>query len=86
MHCKQDPIYVFPEMKQRGLIPNFYILRAIVGIYKSEKMQNLQIAATYRTYCKLEKVHLLVLISTIIILNKPYSNIHVPLLGGSILV
>ncbi len=44
MHCKQDPINVFPEMKQCGLIPNFYILRAIVGIYKTE---NLQIAATY---------------------------------------
>ncbi len=34
-------------MKQRGLIPNFYILRAIVGKCKSEKMQNLQISATY---------------------------------------
>jgi hypothetical protein len=26
MHCKQDPIYVFPEMKLRGLrLPNFHI-------------------------------------------------------------
>jgi hypothetical protein len=24
-HCKQDPIYVFPEMKLRGLIPKFHI-------------------------------------------------------------
>ena len=24
-HCKQDPIYVFPDMKLRGLIPNLYI-------------------------------------------------------------
>jgi hypothetical protein len=21
VHCKQDPIYVFPEMKLRGLVP-----------------------------------------------------------------
>ncbi len=25
LHCKQDPIYVFPEMKLRGPAPNFYI-------------------------------------------------------------
>ncbi len=25
LHCKEDPIYVFPEMKLRGLIPNFHI-------------------------------------------------------------
>ncbi len=24
-HCKEDPIYLFPEMKIRGLIPNFHI-------------------------------------------------------------
>jgi hypothetical protein len=24
-HCKQDPIYLFPEMKLRGLILNFHI-------------------------------------------------------------
>jgi hypothetical protein len=24
-HCKQDPVYVFPEMKRRGLVPNFHI-------------------------------------------------------------
>ncbi len=24
-HCKQDPIYVFQEMKLRGLVPNSYI-------------------------------------------------------------
>jgi hypothetical protein len=24
-HCKQDPIYVFPVMKLRGLVPNFHI-------------------------------------------------------------
>jgi hypothetical protein len=25
MHCKEDPTYVFPEMKLRGLVPNFHI-------------------------------------------------------------
>jgi hypothetical protein len=24
VHCKQDPIYVFPEMKLRGLVPNLF--------------------------------------------------------------
>ncbi len=24
-HCKEDPIYVFPEMKLRGLVPSFHI-------------------------------------------------------------
>jgi hypothetical protein len=25
LHCKEDPIYEFPEMKLRGLVPNFNI-------------------------------------------------------------
>jgi hypothetical protein len=25
LHCKEDPICVFPEMKLRGLVPNFHI-------------------------------------------------------------
>jgi hypothetical protein len=25
MHCKEDQLYVFPEMKLRGLVPNFHI-------------------------------------------------------------
>ncbi len=25
LHCKQDSIHVFPEIKLRGLIPNFHI-------------------------------------------------------------
>jgi hypothetical protein len=24
LHCKQDPIYVFPEMKLRWIVPNFH--------------------------------------------------------------
>jgi hypothetical protein len=24
-HCKEDQIYVFPEMKLRGLVPDFHI-------------------------------------------------------------
>jgi hypothetical protein len=29
LHCKEDPIYVFPEMKLRGLVPNSYILVSV---------------------------------------------------------
>jgi hypothetical protein len=25
LRCKEDPIYVIPEMKLRGLVPNFHI-------------------------------------------------------------
>jgi hypothetical protein len=25
IHCEQDPIYVFPEMQLRDLVPNFHI-------------------------------------------------------------
>ncbi len=25
VHCTENPIYVFPEMKLRGLVPNSYI-------------------------------------------------------------
>jgi hypothetical protein len=32
-HCKQDPIYVFPEMKLRGLVPNFHIHMYLWAIY-----------------------------------------------------
>ncbi len=30
---KQDPIYVFPEMKLRGLIPNFHIYVSVSDLY-----------------------------------------------------
>ncbi len=43
LHCKEDLIYVFPEMKLHGLVPCFYIhvsvsdlyIPKILGIYKS---------------------------------------------------
>jgi hypothetical protein len=31
--CKQDPIYVFPELKLRGLVPNFYIHVSVSDLY-----------------------------------------------------
>jgi hypothetical protein len=31
-HCKQDPIYVFPEMKLRILVPNFYICVSVTDL------------------------------------------------------
>jgi hypothetical protein len=33
MHCKEDPIYVIPEMKLRGLVPNGGIGNAAVQFY-----------------------------------------------------
>jgi hypothetical protein len=33
LHCKEDPIYVFPEMKLRGLVPNFYIRVSVSNLY-----------------------------------------------------
>jgi hypothetical protein len=42
LHCTENLIYLFPEMKRRGLVPNYYIHvsgsqigRLILGIYKS---------------------------------------------------
>jgi hypothetical protein len=33
LHCKQDPIYVCPEMKLRGLIPNIHINVSVSNFY-----------------------------------------------------
>ncbi len=33
IHCKQDPIYVFPEMKLCGLFPNFHIHVSVSDLY-----------------------------------------------------
>jgi hypothetical protein len=33
MQCTENPIYVFPEMKLRGLVPNFYIHVAESDLY-----------------------------------------------------
>ncbi len=32
-HCKDDPIYVFPEMKLHGLVPNLHIHVSVNDIY-----------------------------------------------------
>ncbi len=32
-HCEENPIYVFPEKKLRGLIPNFYIHLSVSDLY-----------------------------------------------------
>ncbi len=32
-HCKEDLIYVFPEMKLRGLVPNFHIHVTVIDSY-----------------------------------------------------
>ncbi len=33
LHCTENPIYVFPEMKLRGLVPNTYIHVSVRVIY-----------------------------------------------------
>jgi hypothetical protein len=33
MHCKQDQIYVFPEMKLRGLVPKIHIHESVSDLY-----------------------------------------------------
>jgi hypothetical protein len=33
LHCTENPIYVFPEMKLRGLVPNFYIHVSVSNLY-----------------------------------------------------
>ncbi len=35
VHCKEDPIYVFPEMKLCGLVPSFYIHVSVSDLYIS---------------------------------------------------
>ncbi len=33
LHCTENPIYVFPEIKLRGLIPNSYIHVSVSDLY-----------------------------------------------------
>jgi hypothetical protein len=33
MHCNENPIYVFPEMKLRDLVPNSYIHVSVIDLY-----------------------------------------------------
>ncbi len=33
VHCKQDPIYVCPEMKLRALVPDFHIQVSVSDLY-----------------------------------------------------
>jgi hypothetical protein len=33
MHCTENPIYVFPEMKLSGLVPNSYIHVSMSDLY-----------------------------------------------------
>jgi hypothetical protein len=32
-HCKEDPVYVFPEMKMRGLSPNLHTRVSVNDLY-----------------------------------------------------
>jgi hypothetical protein len=32
-HCTENPIYIFPEMEHRGLIPNSYIHVSVSNLY-----------------------------------------------------
>ncbi len=33
LHCKQDPIYVFPDMKLRGFVPSFHIHVSVSDLF-----------------------------------------------------
>jgi hypothetical protein len=33
VHCNENPIYVLPEMKLRGHVPNFYIHVPVSDLY-----------------------------------------------------
>ncbi len=33
LHCTKNPIYVFPEMKPRGLVPISYIITSVSDLY-----------------------------------------------------
>jgi hypothetical protein len=33
VYCKEDPIYVFPEIKLHGSVPNFYIHVSLSDLY-----------------------------------------------------
>jgi hypothetical protein len=33
MHCTENPTYVFPEMKLRGLVHNSYIHKSVSDLY-----------------------------------------------------
>jgi hypothetical protein len=33
LHCEEDPIYAFPEMKLLGLVPNFHIHVSVSDLY-----------------------------------------------------
>jgi len=33
VHCKEDPIYVFPQIKLRGIVPNFHIHVSVSDLY-----------------------------------------------------
>jgi hypothetical protein len=34
-HCNENPIYVFPEMKLRSLVSNYYIILSVSNLYIS---------------------------------------------------
>jgi hypothetical protein len=59
-HCKEDPIYVFPEMKLRGLIPNIHRCLSVSDFYiptigppillqqiQADRPGNIEIASRY---------------------------------------
>jgi hypothetical protein len=43
VHCTEDPIDVFPEMKLRGLVPNFHILVSVSDLYIPTKTRSVHL-------------------------------------------
>jgi hypothetical protein len=50
MHCKQDPVYVPPEMKLRVLVPNFHIHVSVSDLCISTDCDSIVVIYKLLTY------------------------------------
>ncbi len=48
--CNENPIYVFPEMKPRGLVPNSYIHVSVSDLYISRSGLHIWLQQHRQTY------------------------------------
>ncbi len=49
MHCTENLIYVFPEVKLHGLIPNSYIHEFVSDLYSQDRSAYLAAAEYWQT-------------------------------------
>jgi hypothetical protein len=45
VHCKEDPIYLYTEMKLRGLVPSFHIHVSVSDLYMYSRDRSTYFAA-----------------------------------------